>query len=591
MVIRQAIRLPGPSNTAIAVILLTFHVTLLLISSRLQFPTRNEVAHVPAGLVCWETGNYSLYKVNPPLWKMLATLPTYCLGPKLDGLRLPATPGDRPEWGDAHTFSADNADRYFTLIWSARLAGIAWSLLGGWIIYCWAGQLYGDRGGLLAVALWCFGPNVLAHAPLVTPDMPAAVAGLTATYVFWGYLRHGTWGLTVAAGVLLGVAQLTKFTLLILYAVWPVLFVLHALDRYNDTFRHVRLRTRLVQAVSIAALSLLTINVGYEFDGTFRPLAEFQFVSRTFTGEPEAEPKESDAVAGNRFRETWFGRIPVLVPADYLIGIDVQRRDFEGQLPASYLRGEWRDHGWWYYYLYALAVKVPLGTWALVLWGIALTPFRKYRAGFADELTLWLPAIAVLVLVSSQTGFNHHSRYVLPALPFVCVATGKLGQFLAAQNWKAGTVVTVLVASIIVSSLRVYPHSLSYFNELAGGPDRGADHLVDSNIDWGQDLFFFQAWAERHPEARPLGLAYYNFIDCRVIGASYDPVPLDPRPGWFAVDIHSLKAGQHKYFERFTSVAKAGYSIFIYHVSPDDAASARREMGLPPLPDGPSERK
>jgi hypothetical protein len=262
------------------------------------------------------------------------------------------------------------------------------------------------------------------------------------------------------------------------------------------------------------------------------------------------------------------------------------------------LAGEWRDRGWWYYYLYGLAVKVPLGTWALVLWGVGLTILRHpASARWVEELTLWLPALAVLTLVSSQTGFNHHLRYVLPMMPFVVVATGKLGYFLQPGRWKVGAVVLLLLTASVASSLRVYPHSLSYFNELAGGPDNGHRHLVNSNIDWGQDLFFFQRWVARHPEAQPMGLAYFN-IDCRVLGIDFGKVPPDaggkslehemarcgPHPGWFGVDICSMTEGQYKYFERFTPVAKAGYSIFIYHITSEEANRVRQDMGLPPLP-------
>jgi 4-amino-4-deoxy-L-arabinose transferase-like glycosyltransferase len=78
------------------------------------------------------------------------------------------------------------------------------------------------------VWLWVFDPTVPAFAQVVTPDIPAAVAGLVATRVFWLYLREGTWRLAAYSGLLLGVAQLTKFTLLVLYGVWPLI----ALARY-----------------------------------------------------------------------------------------------------------------------------------------------------------------------------------------------------------------------------------------------------------------------------------------------------------------------------------------------------------------------
>ena len=143
----------------------------------------------------------------------------------------------------------------------------------------------------------------------------------------------------------------------------------------------------------------------------------------------------------------------------------------------------------------------------------------------------------VLVLVSSQTGFNHHMRYIMPMFPFVFVATGKLACFIRSEcPWKRLAVLALLGAAIF-SSLRVYPHSMSYFNELAGGPENGHNYLVDSNIDWGQDLLDLRDWYRQHPEARPFGLAFYHFVDPRLFGFDYGLPPLGPAvesdPGWF----------------------------------------------------------
>jgi hypothetical protein len=112
-------------------------------------------------------------------------------------------------------------------------------------------------------------------------------------------------------------------------------------------------------------------------------------------------------------------------------------------------------------------------------------------------------------------------------------------------------------------------------------------------------LLFLKEWVEAHPEARSLGLAYYNFIDYHVCGAEFADVPPDPPsgmsaeemrnmrvgpyPGYFAVDLQSLTTGPYTYFERFQPIAKAGYSIFIYHITSEQANHARREMGLLPL--------
>ncbi|HZU37873.1 MAG TPA: glycosyltransferase family 39 protein, partial [Gemmataceae bacterium] len=433
--------------------LLAVHALLLLYGIHCHFATRNEVAHVPAGLAVWKTGTFTLYRVNPPAWRMLAVLPVLAAQPNTDFEDLSDAPALRREWEAAHRFADLNKTNYMDLIRLARLAGIAWSLLGGWLVYRWGGELYGKRAGLFALALWCFGPNIIAHAQLVTPDIPAAVSGLAATYVFWRYLRCGDWDYAIWAGLLLGVAQLTKFTLLALYPVWGLLGLVFALDPNNPTFRAVPLRTRIAQGGCIILLSLLVLNAGYAFDGTGTPLGEYQFVSSLFNGLPAEQPGETPAL-GNRFRDSWLASVPVPLPVDYISGIDVQRRDLEGHMPPSFLAGEWRQGGWWYYYLYALAVKVPVGTLAFAIWSLLLFLLRRLTyTRFRDELTLWLPALAVLAVVSSQTGFNHHMRYVLPMFPFVLIAAAKPACYLQSIHWKRGLLALVVVLWSIGSSL------------------------------------------------------------------------------------------------------------------------------------------
>ena len=164
----------------------------------------------------------------------------------------------------------------------------------------------------------------------------------------------------------------------------------------------------------------------------------------------------------------------------------------------------------------------------------------------------------------------------------------------------------------------MHPHYLSYFNEAAGGPDNGYRHLENSNLDWGQDLLFLKAWLDTHREASSLGLAYYNAVDPQLIGIKYelpplgptaglaeteaDPAALGPKPGYFAISANLVVGSPYRvpdghgdrrpiplrgydYFKRFPPIAKAGYSIFIYHITPEEANAVRSELGLPLLPD------
>ncbi len=581
---------------AAAVLLLLLHAGLLVGGLRRNFVTVDEVGHVPSGLSHWRTGDFAMYRVNPPLPRMLATAPLLVAGAQTNDEPRADVPGLRPEWEAGPAFAEANGPRYFGLVCLARWAGVPWSLLGGWLVYRWAGELYGGGAGLLSLALWCFSPNVMAHAELVTPDVPATVAGLAATYAFWHYLRRPSWEGAWFVGLLLGVAQLTKFTLLVLYGVWPVL----ALCFWWRGAAAPGRAAALGQGLLVLALSVAVLNLGYAYRGTGRPLGEFRFVSKLFAGERGTDGGARTR-AGNRFRGKWVGRVPVPLPADYVLGIDVQRRDFESNWPC-YLGGEWRNEGRWYFYLYALGVKAPLGALALVLGGLALALVRwGGRAGWRDDLAVWLPAFAVLALVSAQTGLQY-LRYALPLLPFAFVGAGKLVRF--ARGRAAGLAAFGLVLCSAASSLCAWPHSLAYFNEAAGGPENGSRHLIDSNLDWGQDLLYLKEWLDAHPDEGRLGLAYANHVDPRIVGIEFDLPPWGegggPRPGLYAVSANFMRGMSfvapdgrgrfrvvpphaYAYFAQFAPVARAGQTIFIYRIAPEEASRAvRQERSAPP---------
>ena len=234
-------------------------------------------------------------------------------------------------------------------------------------------------------------------------------------------------------------------------------------------------------------------------------------------------------------------------------------------------------------------------------------------------LCLWIPAGVILILVSSQTGINHHLRYVMPIFPFMSVAIGKLAYCLPFKIPRSALAVYCLLGWATVSSLSVRPHFISYFNEAAGGPLNGPAHLLDSNIDWGQDLLFLKSWLQKHPRASPIGLAYYNLLDPRLIGIDYYLPPRLPQhpigvnhgrslpkgllPGYYAVSVNFLKGAsfvaadgyggferlglhEYEYFQRFVPIARAGYSIYIFHINAQDADHVGKEARLDGHPAG-----
>jgi len=584
----------------IAVALLALHAGILLDGIGRHFVVVDESGHVPSALATWRTGRFDAYRVNPPLPRLIATLPLLPSAPRLDLRKLDAPVDHRVEWDLALDFARQNPDTYLGLVRRARLAGVAWSLIGGWLIFAWGRSLDGPWAGLLGLALWCVEPLVLAFAQVVIPDVPAAVAGLGASYAYWTYLKAPTRRRALIAGGLLGLALLTKSTLLVLYPTWLVLAAVPYLTTIDR---------RWLDGGLVIAASLLVLNLGYAFRGSGRSLGSYEFSSDLLAGNP------ADRVTtANRFRPTPFSVIPIPLPADFVAGLDLQRRDFEAGLP-SYMRGHWRVRGWWYYYLYGMGVKLPLGTLALVVAGVVAAGIRlTRRSDPIDDLAWLLPSVAIIALVSSQTGMNHHLRYVLPAYPFLFVGAGRLVASAGRSRWARAALVLAVVVSA-ASVARVLPHAMSYFNEAAGGPARGDEHLIDSNLDWGQDLLFLKRWIDAHPEARPLHLASYHIIDPRLAGIAYELPPLGPtglfpddpeygqahgpRVGYYAVSVNHLRGstfpapdgrgghhfavrGDFEYFRRFRPIDRAGYSIRIYYLSASDVAAERQRLGLPP---------
>jgi 4-amino-4-deoxy-L-arabinose transferase-like glycosyltransferase len=495
------------------------------------------------------------------------------------------------------------------------MACIPICVLGALICFLWARDLYGKLPGLLALSLWTCSPTVLAYGAKLVPDLAAAAFGLTANYVFWKWLRRPSWKTCVIAGALLGVVQLTKFTWILLFALWPLIWCMY----------QVKMRTRpfpreMVQLACTLILGVYIINLGYAFDGSFASLEDFHFRSHALRSGVDSERESS--VRDNRFRGQWSGRWAVPLPAEYVLGIDAVKREFEhGYL--SYLRGEWRNQGWWYFYLYAMAIKIPAGTWGILLLSLVATVRSLVlRKGLWDELVLLAPAIVILAFVSSQTGFNHHIRYVFPAFGFLFIWASKVGQTFQNGPRSLAVLTTMLLAWTASSSLWIFPHSGSYFNELVGGPKNGHYHLGNSNVDWGQDLLFIEAWYRRRSDAHPLYLAYHeaNLIDPGILGIEYEPVPAGPvmnrpgalfspswpwdhqvaaidpalgqddedleppgpQPGWHIISVNQIhrRDGRYEYFLEFEPVDFIGYSTYVFHLSFKDVNEFRRRIGM-----------
>ncbi|MCA9049397.1 MAG: glycosyltransferase family 39 protein [Planctomycetaceae bacterium] len=525
--------------------LLVIQTTLLGWSAFSNSAVVDEIAHLPAGISHWKFGRFDLYRVNPPLVRSMAAIPVLFTDCEQDWTLYQSAPLAREEFSVGKAFVKANGFRYFHYVSIARLACIPFSWVGMLCCYRWGRDLSGCRAGLLAAALWAVSPTMLAHGALITPDLGAAALGVTSAHHFWKWLRAPTWPAAITAGLTLGLAQLTKTSWVILFLVWPGVFVVSSLFRVAGA-RGSRCCPRTegsgmkdcVQLATTLSIGIFILNAGYLFEGSFKPLGTYQFTCSTLTGH---EIDDAEQRHKNRFVGTILHWLPVPLPTSYVEGLDLQKRDCETGQPA-YLRGQWRNEGWWYYYLYGLAVKVPLGTLLMAVLSSISTGrlYWRQKRIEAHLLALMAPPLCLLVLVSMQTGLNKHFRYVLPVLPFLYISVAAVAAK-TAPNTRALFCVLLLWSTI--SSLRVCPKSLVYFNELAGGPENGAFHLLDSNLDWGQSLIALREWDDSRIDNLPLYVSYSGLFELPDVGFQCQTISglsCDPRPGWYAISVNRL---------------------------------------------------
>jgi len=557
--------------------ILAFRVTLvalLLIQTLLlahllwsNSPNRTEVGHIGAAVYLWHTGKLDVFHVNPPLVRVIAGAPValFC-NPSYDWTGYSPRPQDRCEWQLGSAFIAANElDDLRLYVFLMRLACIPFILLGGYFGYRFASGLYGQWSGIIFLILWTFSPLVLGWGATICPDVHAASIGIVGLYSFWRWLKTPTWGKAVIASLCLGLLPLTKITWIIAFPIWLILWAVYL------PFKQKR------QFTVIMLLGIYVINMGYLFDGSLRQLKDYQFISGTFTGQ---EITKGRTVVGNRFADSWIGHIPVPLPAEFVQGIDTQRIDFERGM-SSYAGGIWSDRGWWWYYGYVLLLREPLGVWGLFLLALFASCFcRRVNDSWRDELTILIPLLAVFTFISSQDGLSINPRYIVLVLPLLYIFASKV----ASSSAVCRLLSAILLTWVVGSSLSFYPYSMSYFIELAGKPKNYPRYLLGSNIDWGQDAYALKAWVEKNPEAKPLYISYSSPISLEKLSIENDgAVPPEPTVGWVVVGVNELftKEGKLGWLKDHEPVAMIGYSIWIYHVTPEDIAMIESP---PPLP-------
>ena len=535
---------------------------------RIYSNTWDEPEHLAAGVELLDRGRYEYDTEHPPLARVLLAL-----GPWLAGAHSFGTPPpDGTREGVDILYADGHYWRYLTLARLGTLPFLALLLYATWL---WARRLLRTAGAaLLAVLLLISIPPVLGHAGLASLDVAAAATMLLALYALQRWLTSGALGDAARFGLAGGVAVATKFS--------AVPFVGLALPLLALAQAVVRRRAPPPTAYATGANSARRWGAGLALAGLIT-LATVCAVYAPRAHNPAGVAQRFNwAVAYLLQRPGLDHQLGVLVGhlwlpreiKEFINGIvAVKAHNDTGHL--SYLFGEVRLDGWWYFYLVALAVKTPL---PVLIAGPAGAIWLARDGWRGRDTWAMAPALLIatfLVFASSFSRINIGIRHILIVYPFFALGAA----YVAQQAWHgvqrlprtraapaaAGALLLLLLWQL--STLwRAYPDYLPYFNEAVPNPEHV---LVDSDLDWGQDLRRLELRAAQLAIPR-LSIAYRGTADLK-----REPLPpfvaLPPRQpvhGWVAVSAlaRTRNSADYAWLTVYRPVEHVGKSIDLYYV-------------------------
>lgn len=545
----------------ILVLLLALFAQLALSAPHLSI-TSDEPSHIVAGLTYLATGDLWAPPLHghPPLLNALNAAPLLRqLGTPLP--KLPAFPG----W--SHDFLAyaravlPHLGPIERLTFAARAPTMLLAVLLAALVYRWGAELGGGWAGALALAALAFDPNLLAHANLATTDLGVTLTGLTALYAAWRAGRAASrWRWVLASGLFLGLTLASKGSgflyapAIVLLLIWPP----------HKPFAPLRLRAFALEILALTAVAFITLWASYGFQ---------------------------------------IGPLPGSdLPAPFPAHIGLWRIIFQDAQRVAFVHGETRLGGWWWYFLYTTAVKTPLPLLIAGFWAAAIWLKRGPRHWLRTAPLLGFPTLYWLSAIASGMNIGH--RHLLPTFPFLYLGIGLLANdvsVLSTQRRKGARVqnfsgmrtstfiVFFLTLWLAFTALAIAPFHLAYFNPLAGGPENGYRHLVDSNVDWGQSFIALREYVAAEDIAS-VRLSYYIYADPAAYGIAYEPLPpvpgvaadaltpFAPQPAVYAISATPLQGimvtpgDLYDWFRHREPVAQPGYGLLVYDVSPEDVA-------------------
>jgi 4-amino-4-deoxy-L-arabinose transferase-like glycosyltransferase len=537
--------------------LISFGIGIARIVSTYQIfsQTFDEPLCIGNGMEWLDSGKFTHFDETPPLARIVTAV-----GPFLDGAR---SMGKDDCLDDGNEILHGHGG-YFRTLTLARLGVLPFFALATFFVWIWTRKLFGNFAALFAVILFTNLPPVLAHSCVAATDMTFTALFLAGLLSLALWCKRVTLFRSLLLGFTVGLAILAKLSALVFIpSCGCLMIILYRLQKSNGknnfSFRH-----RLLPLGLSVLVCLIVIWAGYLF--SFSSIVQ-----------KESRPhKTIDEITGTEgaLHDLAYRVVEAKIPAPgFIRGISklINHNNFGH---TSYLLGECRRFGWWYYYLFALAVKTPLPFLILAFIGQVVLVIGVRRSKEWLSLVPVVSSLAIL-LFSLMSNINIGVRHILPIYPLLTICAG----FGAVSLWKlrkpkllGPILVSVLLLWQIVSTAVAHPDYLAYFNELAG--NKPEQILVDSNLDWGQDLKRLADTLHQRG-INEIAIKYFGSADLSRHGlpTMRKLVPYEFTTGWVAISITNAKTGNYfppydhySWLEQFEPIDYVGKSIKLYHI-------------------------
>jgi hypothetical protein len=531
--------------------LLACYFILALTAVAEKCTTFDEPYHLAGGYTYWKFGDFRIHPENGNLPQRWAALPLLFGDYQFSSL-------DDQSWRTSLKESIAPRFLYLMgneaddILRRGRAMIAVLGVVLGALVFGWTRRLLGLTAAFISLTLYVFCPTLLANGALATSDMTAALFFTAVVACLWSVLHRVTWQKVFLSALVMAGLFVAKFSAPMIIIVGALLVGVQIASRqplivsWGKTACQIHARRRRLLA-HLAVLGIHAIVVWIVIWACYNFRYEMFHPAMTAVDSSGEQPVvvdtmqpswdtllENDGSVIDQFIVT--SRELHFLPEAYLYGFAYARYFAQGR--QAFLNGEFSTTGWPQFFPYCLLVKTPLTLLILLvlamiaIWNSWQTTDdrspRQHRArmiaGLYRAAPLWsLFLVYWAFAITSHLNIGH--RHLLPTYPAMIILAGGSALWLSrlvagkaikssstsapedsqpgngSTNWlnsrrhPALALISLgCVGLFVLESLWQWPNYLTYFNQSIGGQKYAYRHLVDSSLDWGQDLPALGKW-------------------------------------------------------------------------------------------------